>query len=76
MAAVEGLRPRSKPGVRRWVSLTVLDAAGYPEVFGNLMIFPLWPKPTPAFIAAGVAWLRADGGQALDPMSSGKGGRP
>jgi len=57
------------------VSLTVPNRAGYPEVFGNLMIFPLWPKPTPASVAAGVAWPRAAWGS-NDPMSTGRGDQP
>jgi hypothetical protein len=47
-------------------SLTVPNRVGYPEVFGNFMIFPLWPKPTPAPVASGVAWVRVAWGGTYD----------
>jgi hypothetical protein len=59
---LSGLGGRSPERSTRTLALrlTVPNRAGYPEVFGNFMIFPPWAQLTPACTAGGVACLGAD----------------
>ena len=52
------------------VPLTVPNPAGYPEVFGNSMIFPLWAQLNPAAVAGGVAWAAERLGAELEQLSA------
>lgn len=55
-------------------SLTVPNRAGYPEVFGNFMIFPLWAQLNPAAVAAGVTWRPSDSGFGVSSSACGRAG--
>lgn len=43
----------------REVCLTVPNRPGYPEVFGNHMVFQVWAQPTPLSVGGGAAWSRS-----------------